>query len=555
MSCATLLFPGGYGSPFANEPLLRTGMSDLMVRAPAGRAELLEPPGSGVQPNSPMKNHLSVRGVWRSVRIMSGRIRTRFLALLLFSAPFCASADVVLDWNALMLDAIRADNSGPTLSSRNLAILQMAVYDAVNSVLTTHQPYKFPMTAPPDTSAEAAAVGAAYEVMKTLYQPFRARADDLYETWLAAAPATGATTNGLALGEQIGRLVVQDRAADGSSTEVPYIPSDEPGRWRRTPPFFRPPLTPQWRYVTPFCLTDLEPFMPPPPPALESPDYAEALNQVKAIGARNSPVRTEEQSLIARFWSDFSYTAMPPGHWHEIAATIARDRNNTLGENARLFALISFAQADGAILCWEVKYHYDLWRPVTAIQRADEDNNPLTEADKTWEQYLPSPPFPAYTSGHSTFSKASAQVLTHFYGTDAITFTATSDTEVGVFRTFDSLAVCADEVGMSRIYGGFHYLFDNVQGKATGGQIGDYVSANFLLPNDALPAARVEGFENLAPLVRVHGHIGRTCVLEASSDLVQWQGISTNQAVAGGILLEDRTAVSSSSRFYRAREE
>jgi len=289
-------------------------------------------------------------------------------------------------------------------------------------------------------------------------------------------------------------------------------------------------------------------------PALDSPQYAVDLNQVKALGSKNSTVRTPEQSLIARFWSDFSYTAMPPGHWHEIAATIARDRNNTLAENARLFALISMAQADGAILCWEVKYLYDLWRPVTAIQRADEDNNPLTEADKTWEQYLPSPPFPAYTSGHSTFSKASSQVLTHFYGTDAITFTAASDTEVGVFRTFNSLAVCADEVGMSRIYGGFHYMFDNVHGKATGGKIGDYVSANFLLSNDTLPVARVESFRDRVPLVRVHGHIGRTCVLEASSDLVQWQGISTNQAVVGGMLVPDTRVLEQAFCFYRVRE-
>lgn len=294
--------------------------------------------------------------------------------------------------------------------------------------------------------------------------------------------------------------------------------------------------------------------MPPPPPALDSVEYAEALNEVKAIGSVNSTVRTDEQSLIARYWSDFSYTSMPPGHWHLIAETIARDRDNTLAENARLFALISMAQADGAILCWEVKFLYNLWRPVTAIQRADEDNNPRTEADKGWAQFLPSPPFPAYTSGHSTFSKASAQVLTHFYGTDAITFTTSSDTVQGVFRTFDSLAVCADEVGMSRIYGGFHYMFDNVQGKATGGKIGDYVSANFLLSNEALPLLRVEGFKDGAPLVRVHGHVGRPCVLEASTDLGQWLPISTNQSVAGGTLLEDRRGAGQSLQFYRVRE-
>lgn len=463
-------------------------------------------------------------------------------------------ADVVLDWNALMIAAIRVDNSGPTLSSRNLAVLHTAIYDSVNSVLRTHLPYRFELNAPPGTSAEAAAVGAAYEVMKTLYQSFGARADDLYGTWLAAVPPSAQTTNGLALGKQIAQLTLQDRSADGSSTEVPYIPSDEPGQWRRTPPFFRPPLTPQWRYVTPFCLPDLEPFMPPPPPALDSPTYARHFNQVKAIGSLNSTERTPEQSLIARYWSDFSYTSMPPGHWHLIAETIARDRNNTLAENARLFALISMAQADGAILCWEVKFLYNLWRPVTAIQRADEDNNPQTEADPAWTQFLPSPPFPAYTSGHSTFSKASSQVLTHFYGTDAITFTTSSDTVQGVFRSFDSLSACADEVGMSRIFGGFHYMFDNVQGKVTGGKIGDYVSENFLLANDNLPIVRVEGFQAGAPRVRVHGRVGRTYVLEASTELKSWQPISTNQAVTRGVLLEHSGATGQSVQFYRARE-
>jgi hypothetical protein len=356
------------------------------------------------------------------------------------------------------------------------------------------------------------------------------------------------------MGRTIAQLVIHDRAGDGASTDVPYLVYKEPGQWQRTPPALRPPLAPHWRYVTPFCLPDLESFLPPPPPALESPEYAEALNQVKAIGGVNSTVRTTEQSLIARYWSDFSYTSMPPGHWHLIADAIARDRHNTLAENARLFALISMAQADSAILCWEAKYRHNLWRPVTAIQRAHEDNNPLTEADPAWKDYLSSPPFPAYTSGHSTFSKASAQVLTHFYGTDAIRFTTTSDTETGVFRTFNSLAECADEVGMSRIYGGIHFMFDNVQGKATGGRIGDYVSANFLLSNAALPAVRVEGFHNGSPRVRVHGHVGRECVLEMSMDFKHWRPISTNQAVAGGVLREDSDAVGSAIRFYRVRE-
>lgn len=475
----------------------------------------------------------------------------RFVVLILFgSGILSCRADVVLDWNAVMIAAIHVDNSGPTLSSRNLAILHTAMYDAVNSILKTHQPYRFEVEAPLETSVEAAVVAAGYDVMKALYQSFGAQADDLYETWLASAPADAALTNGLALGRQVADLVLQARGADGASTEVPYIPSDLPGQWRRTPPFFRPPLTPHWRYVQTFCLPELEPFLPPPPPPLASARYAEDLNEVKAIGGKGSRIRTAEQSQIATFWSDFSYTAMPPGHWHEIAATIARDRHTSLAENARLFALISMAQADGAIACWESKYRYNFWRPVTAIQRADEDGNDRTEPDKGWDHFLAAPPFPSYTSGHSTFSKASAEVLTAFFGTDAIRFLARSDSLPGVFREFTSLAACADEVGMSRVYGGIHYMFDNVAGKQCGQAVGRYVSANYLLPNDQLPRLQMEQ-GGMGLRLRVHAFIGQDFVLEASQDLNEWSRLATNTATAGGVVIPIETG--RPTRFYRVR--
>ena len=242
---------------------------------------------------------------------------------------------------------------------------------------------------------------------------------------------------------------------------------------------------------------------------------------------------------------------MPPGHWHEIATTIAQNRTNTLEENARMFALISLAHADAAIVCWETKFRYNLWRPITAIQRADEDGNPATVRDVSWNHYLAAPPFPAYTSGHSTFSKASAQVLTRFYGTDAISFSATSDSLPGITRAFTSLAACADEIGMSRIYGGIHFEFDNRAGKLTGQKIGDYVSANFLLPNSQLPKVWIEGFAGGLPVLRKHGKLGTVCVLEISSDLSTWQAISTNSAAPGGVVFYDGKAGNAAARFYR----
>lgn len=474
-------------------------------------------------------------------------------AALTLTRPSPLAADVVLDWNALTIDCIRADNTAPTAAARNLAILHTAIWDAVNSVTRTHQPYAFLLDAPANTSVEAAAVSAAYEVVTWLYPSFQAWADDLYQVWLGSAATGDPLDNGIHLGAQVAQLILELRSDDGASTDVPYIPNSEPGQWQRTPPFFRPPLAPQWGDVVPFCLADLAPFAPPPPPALDSPEYAAALNEVKILGAQDNAARTAEQSEIAMFWSDFSYTSSPPGHWQEIAAAIARDSSHTLVENARLFALLSLAQADAGIVCWNAKYRYNLWRPVTAIHRADEDGNTATEADATWNHFLAAPPFPSYTSGHSTFSKASAQLLTRFFGTDAITFTAMSDTLPGVPRTFQSLAACADEVGRSRIYGGIHFEFDNSEGKASGARIGDYIAANFLLPNNSLPAVRIES-AGASVQLRVHGHAGATCVVEASTDFTHWQPVLTNSAVTGGIPFRHPLPPHARTRFYRVVE-
>jgi hypothetical protein len=224
-----------------------------------------------------------------------------------------------------------------------------------------------------------------------------------------------------------------------------------------------------------------------------------------------------------------------------------------LTECARLFGLISLAQADAAIVCWATKFKYNTWRPVTAIQRADEDGNELTEPDRTWESHLISPPFPEYTSGHSTFSAASARVLAAYFGTDAIEFSAVSDSLPGVRRSFTSLAACADEVGRSRIYGGIHFDFANREGKRSGSRIGAYVCGNFLIPNDHLPATWMESTSAAGSHVRVHGHLGVECVLESSTDLVNWQEVGRVTGKPGGSVVLDATPLVE-NRFYRVRE-
>jgi hypothetical protein len=461
-------------------------------------------------------------------------------------------ANPVLEWNELMLAAIRADNSGPTLSTRNLAILHCAMYDAVNAIEQTGQPYQFQVSVASVASPEAAAIAAGHQVVESLYPSFHPQTDILYQSLRGALADTESTTNGLAIGQAAADALLQARSADGSNTQVPYIPSTEPGQWRRTPPFYRPPLDPHWRYVQLFALPDKEPFVAPPPPPLSTADYAEALNEVKTLGAEHSKVRTAEQSQIAVFWSDFSYTAMPPGHWHEIAASIVAPRGLDLASTARLFALLSLAQADAAIVCWEGKYRYNLWRPITAIWRAEQDANPETQADPEWNHFLAAPSFPEYPSGHSTFSKASAEVLSRFFGTDAISFTVTSDTLPGVTRSFHSLAACADEVGMSRIHGGIHFQFSNRQGKLSGARVAQYVCNNYLLLNNRLPLVRLEAVETLGAWLRVHGHLGRNVVLEASANLRDWTAVATNTAVVGGLVVHDPTQAA--LRFYRIRQ-
>jgi membrane-associated phospholipid phosphatase len=387
-----------------------------------------------------------------------------------------------------------------------------------------------------------------------LYPQLRAWFDEAYLRFATSSPQTLALTNGLSLGRLIGALAVDSRNSDGSSTQVTYIPGNEPGDWRRTGPFFRPPLDPHWRYVEPFCLVDIEPYVPPGPPPLNSAAYAEDLNQVKALGAKNSDVRTVEQSESAVFWSDFSYTVTPPGHWQQIATTIARTEGHTLAETARLLALLSLAQADAGIVTWEAKYRYNFWRPMTAIQRAEEDGNPKTEPDAAWESLLVTPPFPEYTSGHSTFSAASAAVISSFFGKDEMAFTVGSDSRPGVYRGFTSLAACADEIGISRIFGGIHFSSANRDGKTVGSRIGRFVVDNFLLSNQRLPLVWLESVNQSSCRLRVHGHVGSNCVIEASSDFASWQPVATNRAVVGGFVIENSSS-GSGTQFYRVREE
>jgi len=386
-----------------------------------------------------------------------------------------AAGDVVTDWNEVLLDAIRTDRTSPPAASRAMAMVHIAVYDAVNGIAQTHEPYYVDQAAPDGASAEAAAAAAAHATLVALFPAQQDMLDAALDASLAAVADGAAEDNGVAWGQTVAAAILALRSNDGSADIVDYTPGTAPGDWQATPPAFGASLLPQWPEVTPFAMTSGSQFRGNGPPPLESAAYADACNDVLEIGNAISTTRTADQTEIATFWVNGPGTATPPGHWNSIAQLVATQRGNSLEENARLFALLNIAQADAAIVSWDSKYQYNHWRPVTAIRMGDLDGNDATIVDPEWTSFIPTPPFPEYTSGHSTFSGAASKVLERFFGRDDIAFSTSSDGLPGVERAYAGFAEAADESGISRIYGGIHFQYSNADGLSSGRALGDYV--------------------------------------------------------------------------------
>jgi membrane-associated phospholipid phosphatase len=392
------------------------------------------------------------------------------------------SANVVIEWNQLALHAVGQAKLPPMFVSRDLAITEAAVYDSVVAIDGSYEPFYAHVHASHGASIDAAAAQAAHDTLTALFPSQASTFDTALEADLAGIPP-GRARQGIDVGREVARQILEWRSTDGSSATVPYTPGTDPGDWQPTPPAFLPALAPQWPSVTPFALTSGSQFRPDAPPALDSVEYADAFNEVKDLGSVNSTDRTDEQTQIAKFWNDGLGTAFAMGYWNKIAQTVATEQDLSLVESARAFALLNITEADAQIACWDAKYSYNLWRPVTAIRAADTDNNPGTDPDATWTPLLVTPNFPSYTSAHSTLSAAAAGVLTSLFG-DNHHFTVGAESLPGVTRSFDSFEAAAAEAGRSRIYGGIHYQFDNVNGQAVGAQVADFITDNFLLPGD-----------------------------------------------------------------------
>jgi hypothetical protein len=393
-----------------------------------------------------------------------------------FFPSLAARADVITDWNAIALQAIRTDKTPPPKASRALAMLHVAIYDTVGATTKTHDPYLVSWRAPRVVSVNAAVAAAARAVLAHLYPVQSATFDTAYTNAIAALPGSTGRQAGITWGEYVAKRVLAHRANDGATAVVTYTPGADPGDWQPTPPALAAALLPQWPNVRPFVMTSGHQFRPPPPPQLNTALYAFDFNLVKDLGSSISTTRTAEQTAVATFWADGSGTVTPPGHWNVIARDVATAQGNTVAQNARLFALLNVALADAAICAWDCKYADNLWRPITAIRAADTDGNSATSADPTWTPLLATPPFPEYVSGHSTFSGAAATVLASFFGADDIAFTTTSEDLPGVARSFNSFWEAAAEAGLSRVFGGIHFMSGNQQGLQSGARLGAFVT-------------------------------------------------------------------------------
>jgi uncharacterized protein (TIGR03118 family) len=392
------------------------------------------------------------------------------------------SGDVVLQWNQAILNAIRNDRPSLGFLTRDLAIVHVAIYDAVNAIDHLSTPFHVAAQAPADASPVAAADAAGLFTASALFPTDLNLFQTTYLSALADVPDGQGKTDGLAVGRFVAEQTLIWRITDGANAVVNYTPGTNPGDWRPTLPSFAPAQTPQWPFVTPFALDSGSQFRSPPPPALTSAEYTAAYNEVKDFGRIDSTVRTPEQTEAAKFWEGKAGTVNFPGYWDEIAASAAMSQNNTLDQNARLFAELNVAQADAVIGHFDVKYTYNRWRPITGIQLADQTGNPDTIPDPTWMPLNNTPPNPSYVSGHAADSGAAAAVLARFFGTDNIRVSLTTDDLQGVTHTFPSFSAAEAEADNSVVWAGLHFRFDVTAGQTLGQAVAGFVADNFFHP-------------------------------------------------------------------------
>src|SRR6266481_1349408 len=396
-------------------------------------------------------------------------------------ASSAQSVNSVIEWNRNLLLIVRTPGAQPPTihSTRSFAILHATVYDAIDNIDGTFSPYlvRLPGVSR-HASQPAAADQAAHDVLASLYPDFQAALDAELQQDLAQIADGQNKADGIAVGQTVAAQILSLRSNDGSGvTPLPFTPGNQPGGYQLTPPNFAAADFTQWPQVTPFALARADEFRPGPPRELTSDEYTSVFDEVKSLGFIHSTTRTPEQTLIGTFWNgniqDF---------WNEIAQTAVLTHHLNLAQSARLFALLNISLADTTIAFFDTKYTYDLWRPVTAIQKADTDNNPETALDSTW---IPLPtktaPDPSYPGAHSAIAAAAAEILRLSLG-DQITLDVTSESLANTTRHFTSFSEAGEEAGLSRIYAGQHFRFDHLAGKRLGQQVARSVLSSVLHP-------------------------------------------------------------------------
>ena len=384
-----------------------------------------------------------------------------------------AHADVVTDWNERAVSAGYAARITPSESARIIAMVHLAMFEALNSIEPRYAPYRGRLATESSASREAAGASAAHYLLARLYPDHAKEMDKTLAASLAAVSDGPAKTEGMRLGEQAARAMLDERRGDNADAANAYRPFTVAGKY--VPTNF--PATPHWGAVRPFALKSASQFIPVAPYALTTPQWAKDYAEVKKMGAKTGSARSAEQTEIARFWELTGAATYNP-----VARQLSAANSLDLLDNARLFALFSMAAADAGVAIWNAKYKYNFWRPVTAIRNGDLDGNNATERDPLWEPFITTPMHPEYPCAHCTFQATAASALETFFGSNAATFNLTSTTAPGVTRKFNNLSDYVAEVVNARVYDGVHYRTSGEAGAAMGRKIGQYTVANYLKP-------------------------------------------------------------------------
>jgi len=416
------------------------------------------------------------------------------LALAAVASPPAAHGDAVTDWNAIASNSIVATaGQPPQVSSLSFAMVQGAVYDAVNAIDSGHQPYLVQPNANPTDSKEAAAAAAAFHVLvgfgdvPGLFPAQLPTLQPQYDTYIANLPddPPGSRAAGVAIGETTARAMLIARMNDGRFGPPPNLLPPAPGVWRPTPPNFANDPAPWIGNVRTFIVPNAEMLRSDGPNALTSADYAEDFNEVKEVGSLTSITRTADQTDAAIFWQDHAHAL-----FNRIFRTLAASEGLDIVDSARLFAMENLAAADASIGCWNDKYYWQFWRPVTAIREADTDANPATEADPAWLPLfdpstpicnpppLVTPPFPDHPSGHASNTSAFVHTLRNFFGTDRIAVSVFSNKSC-TWRTFDRFSDILKEVIDARVWAGIHFRTADTHGSVLGKKVAHYLEKHY----------------------------------------------------------------------------